>query len=80
MPVIVTCAPSPSPLTLPLPTPTYHAHSDMFLCRKVVQNLVGEMEEEKKVEHGQPKVGNEDGYFSSYTHFKIHEEMLKVRM
>lgn len=22
----------------------------------------------------------EEGYFGSYTHFKIHEEMLKVRM
>ena len=23
--------------------------------------------------------GAEEGYFGSYTHFKIHEEMLKVR-
>ena len=51
------------------------------LFRLAVQNMVGveSAEEVKKCEEDRDHWCNEDSYFASYSHYQIHEEMLKVR-
>ena len=53
--------------------------------REAVKELVGETEGEsngvmsdERENGGEEEEEEEDGYFSSYSHFGIHEEMLKV--
>jgi len=51
-----------------------------ILCRMAVQSMVGVENEEdvRKLEKDQDQWQKEDGYFASYSHYLIHEEMLKV--
>ena len=51
--------------------------------RHAVQNIVGEEPssgDHTPLEVMEPKLCEEEGYFGSYTHFKIHDEMLKVSL
>ena len=53
----------------------------MCSFRHAVQDLVGEELPGDRTPMdavAEGKWGEEEGYFGSYTHFKIHEEMLKV--
>ncbi len=54
----------------------------LLLCRSAVRNIVGEESQEvlKRLEEDQEGRGHEDGYFASYSHYHIHEEMLKVSL
>jgi hypothetical protein len=61
------------------------SHFSLY-ARLAVQDLVGEdspgdpgVSAEGGCGGEEGGYGEEEGYFGSYTHFKIHEEMLKVR-
>jgi hypothetical protein len=56
----------------------------IFLLRKAVKELFNETEQNAKEMDVTTTISwqdlPEDGYFGMYTHFSIHETMLKVQM
>ena len=50
-----------------------------LVVSELIEEKVSQVSQKRCRKEKEEEVEEEDGYFSTYSHFSIHEEMLKVR-